>query len=56
MYSLINNFEMVHLAVGHLKEIALLNPRPNSLQFLLYKEKLRVNPTTGTSHSVIIHL
>lgn len=44
MYSLMNNFEMVHLAVGHLKEIALLNPRPKPLQFLLYKEKLRVIP------------
>lgn len=43
---------MVYLAVGHLKEIALLNPR----QFLFYKEKLRVNPTTGMSYSVIIHL
>lgn len=44
MYSLSNNFEIVRLAVGHLKEIALLNPRSNPLQFLLYEEKLRVTP------------
>lgn len=57
MYSLKNSFEMVHLAVGHLKEIPVSNQKPNPLQFLLYKDKLLLRVIQySTTYSVIIHL